>query len=296
MNWKAFFKKILYPPIWLMIVLAVISTTALVAVFVKGWDTHPIAYVTYVLAFYTLTVVCIAAVPQFPKMYRSIKQKAYTNQYSNRYLTDLAFKTHVSLYASLGVNLLYAAMNLLFFLLYHSVWFAILSGYYVILAVMRFLLLRYVGKNEIGEKRIAELKRSRLCAVILLTLNLALSGTVLMMMYQDKGYEYHGILIYVMAMYTFYVTTHAIINIIKYRKHESPVVTTAKAINLCAALVSMLSLETAMLSQFGADMQPENRRIMIAATGAGVSVVVVALSVYLIVRATMEIKKASREE
>ncbi len=294
-DWKKLCKKALYLPIWLMLLLTVISTAALVAVFTKRWDTHPIAYVSYVLAFYTLTAVCIRCVPAFPKIYRAVKQKIYDNQYGNRYMTDVAFKTHVSLYASLTVNLLYAAVNIVSVMLYHSAWFGVLAGYYVILAVMRFLLLRYVNKNAIGEKRVAELRRSRLCGMILMTVNLALSGAVLMMLYRDKGYEYNGILIYVMAMYTFYVTTHAIINIVKYRKYESPVVTTAKAINLCAALVSMLSLETAMLSRFGADMQPENRRIMIAATGAGVSAVVVALSVYMIVRATAEIRKEERK-
>ena len=93
-----------------------------------------------------------------------------------------------------------------------------------------------------------------------------------------------------MALYTFYVTTHAVVDIVKYRKYNSPVMSTAKIITLSAALVSMLSLETAMFSQFGAEMAAENKRIMIAATGAGVSLVVLALSMWLIVRATREIR------
>ena len=66
---------------------------------------------------------------------------------------------------------------------------------------------------------------------------------------------------------------------------------TSKIISLSAALVSMLSLETAMFSQFGGEMSLENQRIMIAATGGGVSIVVITMSVYMIVRATKEIKK-----
>lgn len=46
-----------------------------------------------------------------------------------------------------------------------------------------------------------------------------------------------------------------------------------------------------MFSQFGAEMSSENQRIMVAATGAGVSVIVVTLSVYLIVRATRQIRE-----
>lgn len=295
-DWKSRIRKILYPPVWLILLLVIGSTVALIYVFTNSLDTAPIAYAVYVVAFYSLTVVCIACVDIFPLWYKSAKQKIYSNQYGNRYMTDVSFKTHVSLYLSLTINLLYVAANLLSGFLYQSAWFAILAGYYMILAVMRFLLLRYVNQNVIGESRIAELKRSRLCAMILLTLNLVLSGAVLMILYQNKGYEYHGVLIYVMAAYTFYVTTHAIINMVKYRRYNSPVMSTAKSINLAAALVSMLSLETAMLSQFGADMEPMSRRIMIAATGAGVSIIVIAMSVYMIVKATKEIKASKRRK
>ena len=139
-----------------------------------------------------------------------------------------------------------------------------------------------------------ELRRSRLCGYILMTLNLSLSGAVLMIIYQDRGYEYPGVVIYVMALYTFYITTQAIINLVRYRKYHSPVMSTAKAISFAAALVSMLALETAMLSQFAANESPEFRRIMIIATGAGVSVIVVTMSITMIVRASKEIQALQR--
>ncbi len=290
-NWKRLGRKLLFLPGWLMIVLTILSTAVLAAVFVNGWDAHPLASVTYVLAFYTLTVDCIFCAITFPRWYRAIRKKIYDNKYGNRYLTDVTFKTHVSLYLSLGINTLYAAMNALSGWYYHTAWFGILAAYYIILAVMRFLLLRFVNRNGIGRDRILEFRRSRLCGMILLTLNFTLSGAVLMILYQNRGYEYHGVLIYVMAAYTFYTTIHAIVNTLKYRKYNSPVMSTTKIISLSAALVSMLSLETAMLSQFGAENSPEFRQIMVALTGAGVSIVVVTMSVYMIVRATKEIRR-----
>lgn len=290
-NWKEICKKILYPPAWGIVILVIVSVVSLVLIFTKGWDTSPIAYIAYVIAFYALTVVCIACAGVFPEWYRKIRQKIYDNQYGNRYMTDAAFKTHVSLYRSLAINLLYVGANLISGYVYQTAWFIILAVYYTILAVMRFLLLRFVNRIGIGKDRILEFRRSRLCGVILLTINFTLSGAVLMMLYQNRGYEYHGMLIYVMALYTFYVTTHAIISVIKYRKYESPVMSATKIISLSAALVSMLSLETAMFSQFGGDSSPEFKRFMIAATGAGVSLIVVFMSVYMIIRATKEIKK-----
>ena len=125
-----------------------------------------------------------------------------------------------------------------------------------------------------------------------MTVNLALSGVVILVIVQKKGFEYNGILIYVMAMYTFYVTIHSVISIFKYRKYNSPIMSTAKSISLAAAFVSMLSLETAMLSQFGSEnTRPHFNRIMVGATGAGVCAIVVVMSLYIIVRTSKELKK-----
>lgn len=291
-DWRKVGQKLLFPPLWLMIVLTVISAVSLAAVFVKGWDTAPVAYGVYVLSFYTLVVLCAACAKVFPAYYRSIKEKIYTNRFGNRYMTDVAFKTHVSLYRSLVINLLYVATNLFSGILYGSVWFITLAAYYVILAVMRFLLVRFMNRNGIGKDRVRELRRSRLCGIILMTLNLALSGVVALVIIQNEGFVYGGILIYIMAIYTFYITAAAIINIFKYRKYNSPIMSTAKSINLAAALVSMLALETAMLTQFGTEnASPHFNQIMVGATGAGVCAIVVAMSVYTIVRTTKELSK-----
>ena len=112
-----------------------------------------------------------------------------------------------------------------------------------------------------------------------------------MMVYSNRGFEYQGMLIYVMAAYTFYITTVAIVNIVKYRKYNSPILSMTKVISLASALISMLALETAMLSQFGGDTTPEFRRMMIIATGAGISATIVLMSGYVIVRNTLEIRK-----
>ncbi len=107
MNWK----KILFPPIWLMAVLVLFSAVSLPMVFVNDLIDTVIAYVLYAISFYTLTVVCIFFFMVFPKHYKAIKQRIYDNPIGNRYMTDVSFRTHVSLYISLGINLLYVGMN-----------------------------------------------------------------------------------------------------------------------------------------------------------------------------------------
>ena len=294
MDWKKLVNRLLFLPVWIVLLLAVLGAVSLLYIFLNGLQEAWFDYVAYIFAFYTLTVLCIFLSIVLPKKYRGIKQKVQDTTIGNRYLSDHMFRAHVSLYASLAVNLLYVGVNVLSYVLYRSMWFVILAVYYGILAIMRFLLVRYVRLKGVGQDRLGELKSNVICSGILLSLNFVLSGAVLMILYQDKGFEYHGILIYVVALYTFYMTTMAIVNSIKYRKYNSPVITTTKVIALSTALVSMLSLETAMFSQFGQEMAPENQQLMIILTGAGVSITVVIMSVYMMVKSLKEIKKIRR--
>lgn len=174
---------------------------------------------------------------------------------------------------------------------YRSVWFIALAFYYVLLAMMRFLLLRR-GRKRTGRAPMEEeLRRYRLCGIMLLMMNQALAGIVIFMVHQNKGFQYPGFLIYGMALYSFCSVITAAVNIVKFRKHGSPVLSAAKAINLVAAMVSILSLETAMMAQFGGNDDPALRKIMTGATGGGVCTIVIAMAAFMIWNATKQLRK-----
>lgn len=291
MDWKKIGKKLLFLPVWLMALLTALSAAALVWVFVKGYETSPVAYGIYALAFYTLCTVTLWCVMVLPGQYGRIRRKVLSNPLGNRYATDRIFRTKVSLHLSLGINLLYVAIHVLSWYLYKSWWFLCLALYYGILSCMRFLLVRYVRLNDIGTNRRGELTRSLACSYIMLLLNFFLSGAVLMMVYQDRGFAYHGIMIYVMALYTFYMVTHAIVNLVKYRRLESPVMTAAMAISMAAALVSLLNLETAMFAEFGDKMAKGDQQLMIMLTGGGIAILVIAMASFMIARYTKAMKE-----
>ena len=290
MDWKKLGQRLLYPPVWLLVLLTALSAAALVYIFANGLEQSAAAYAAYVIAFYTLVVLCAFLALVLPGRYRQIKGRIYDHPFGSRYMTDAAFRTNITLHISLAINLLYAGANALSFVLHRSMWFICLALYYGILAVMRFLLARYARRNGFGRDRVGELERTVICSCIMLTINFALSGAVLMMLYQNKGYEYGGMMIYVMAAYTFYITINSIVGLAKYRRCSSPAILMTRVISLSAAMVSMLSLETAMLSAFGQDMTAESRRLMIALTGAGVSIIIITMAIYMIVRSTREMK------
>lgn len=126
---------------------------------------------------------------------------------------------------------------------------------------------------------------------MLLLVNQALVVIIIFIVWQNRGFSYNEILTIAMAAYTFYSFTMAAIHMIRHRKYESPMLSAVDAVSFTAALVSMLSLETAMLSAFGAAGDALFRQIITACTGGVISLVVLALAVWMLIRSTREIRK-----
>lgn len=287
---KEILRKIFIMPLWLIIIMTIMSAAGLIWIFANHLDTKIYAYFVYVFSFYTLTLICVAGFFSLPGKYRHIKKKVYDNTYANRYLTDVIYKTRIKVNASLLINVLYVVINAVSAVFYETWWFAIFAAYYGIMALMHFLLVRYMDKNDIGEGALGEQKRARACAYILMTVNLVLSAVVLMMIYYDRGFEYTGYLIYVIALFTFYTITVAIVEVIRYRRYNSPVMSVSKSIKLASSLFSMLFLETAMFAQFGQETDDYVEKLMIMATGAVICVIVTVMSLYMIIRMNKEIR------
>lgn len=300
MDWmKKILKKLFcLPPVPTLLIS--VPAYGLVIYALAGKNVEPvIAYAAYFLSAYAfiITVTGITGIVRFVRQgidRHPLVRKALGIPLVSRYLREDMFRAETGLYQGFFINLLYAGIKMFSGILYRSVWFITLAVYYILLAVMRASLLHYVRKA--GKDKVSEWKRYRLCGIILLFMNIALAGIVILVIYQNSGFEYPGMLIYVMAMYAFYAAIMAVRNVVKFRKYGNPVMSAAKVINLTAALVSMLSLETAMLTQFGAADDPLFRQIMTASTGAGISLVVLGMAFFMIVRSTRQMKCMKQEK
>ena len=292
-NMKRILKKLFcLPPVPTLLISVPSYVLVIYALAVE--DVNPIvAYVSYLLSAYAfiITVTGITGIVRFVRKgidKHPLVRKAMEVPVVSRYLKEDMFRTETALYQGFFINLLYAGIKMFSGILYKSVWFITLAVYYILLASMRASLLHYVRKN--GKNKTLEWQRYRLCGVILLFMNVALAGIVILVVHENSGFEYPGMLIYVMAMYAFYAAITAVWNVVKFRKYGNPVMSAAKVINLTAALVSMLSLETAMLTQFGAADDPIFRQIMTASTGAGISILVLGMAVFMIGHSTKQLK------
>lgn len=278
-------------------VLIAVPSFVFVCIVLSMEDHSALSYVAYLLSAYAM-IVTITGMPRIIDAIRTgiremaLVKKIRSTPLGKRLLEDVVFRSEVTLHGELVINLLYVALNLFSGIRYRSAWFMALAFYYILLSIMRAVLVRYVHRRPMGEDIISEWKRYRACGSILLLMNQALVGILVYMVTQNRGFSYPGFMIYAMAMYSFYIVIVAVINVIKFRKHGSPVMSAAKVINFTAALVSMLSLETAMLSQFGSH-QPEFRRMMLSASGGVVCVIVLTMAISMIVRSTKQIQKSN---
>ena len=283
--------KILFPHTAVILLLIPVSAVMLLYAFTEKKLVSAVQYAAYGLSAYTMTVLCAKA-PVLYKKARAIKQE---NKYAVLYFSDAALRVKISLYGSFMINVLYAVMQLGLGFINHSVWFYALSGYYLLLAAMRFLLLKNSRNESLGKNLYREYLNYRLCGIILLLMNITLSVIAFYIVSQNKGFTYHYIMTISMAAYTFTVFTTAVVNLIRYRKYNSPVISASKIINLVAAFVSMLSLETAMFKAFGEGNSPNFRKIMTACTGAAVCVIVLAMAIYMIDHSTKQLHQLEKE-
>ena len=295
-------KKLFFLPPIPTLFIAIPSFVFVFYVLTKETVSPAIEYLSYILSAYAMIITITGTVDIVKWVRKGFDNHPFIKRILKiplveRYFSETTFRAEISLYPSLVINLFYARIKFFSGICYRSVWFGTLAVYYILLAVMRFSLLYHVRRRGgTKQNRISELKICRLCGIILMILDWALTGMIILVVRKNSGFEYPGTLIYAMALYTFYAVITAIMNVIKFRKYNSPVVSAAKVINLTAALVSMLSLETAMLTQFGDTRDVVFRQRMSAATGTGVSIIVLGMAVVMIVRTTNQIKKLQQEE
>ena len=222
------------------------------------------------------------------------------NRITNTLITDTGLRTVLFTVPGMGLNLIYAIFNGIIGVTNHSAWCGSLAAYYMLLCVMRFLSVSYARKvydgKLIWKRKHTEKNNSRKnkdsleakswsvhrnCGIMLSVSSIALGGAVIMLVSGEGGNPYPGLMIYAVATYTFYKLGMAITNMIKARKANSILLVTLRDISYADALVSILSLQTALFAAFGQDsgaMIP----IANALTGTGICLMIFVLGIYMI--------------
>lgn len=288
MDPKKIGKAFLFPHVAILLILLPVSIGGMLWTMMKLGNDHPATIVFYVLSFYTLTLYCV----RIPKMIRFFKIFKNENRYTSLWFGNYRLRMNVTLTGNVLWNGSYAAMQLCLGIYHRSAWFYSLAAYYASLAVMRFFLVRHTLRHKPGEKMKQELRHYRSCGWIFLFVNLALSAMMFYMIRQNRAVQHNEITTIAMAAYTFTTLTFAIVNVIRYRKYNSPAVSAAKAISLAATCVSMLTLENTMLATFNnGEMTARTRQLFLSLSGGGISIFIVAMAIYMIINANRKLNR-----
>jgi len=285
-------RRLLFPHIAVIILLVPLAAMLLIRAFQSGSTESLAAIASYLVAFYTLSVWCL----RLPRIVRALEKFRAENRWLQRWRSDVRLRVNLSLYASVLWNAAYAALQLGLGIRHHTFWFYSLAGYYLCLAVMRFFLVRHTRRYAPGQRMRAELVRYRACGIVFLLMNLALALIIFFMVYWNRTFIHHEITTIAMAAYTFTSLTLAIVNAVRYRRYRSPVYSASKAISLAAACVSMLTLESTMLTTFGSTMDAAARRILLGTSGGAISAFIIMMAIVMIVQGTRKIRLLSGSE
>lgn len=183
-------------------------------------------------------------------------------------------------------------------MLYRSAWLGAVAVYYISFGVTRLLLVRsWRASQKLGNedgRRARELRGSRQCGCLMLVVHSGMMGMAVQLINEEHIIVYPGSVIYITAAYSFYLLTLSIVNLVKFRRLNSPVLSASKALNFAGALMSVFNLENAMTSRFSTDV--EFRRIMNTAVGLTVCLLELATAVFIIVRSQLSLKKMEEKQ
>lgn len=180
---------------------------------------------------------------------------------------------------SLFINLAYAVYNAAIGFCTHSWWFVTLFLYFTVLSVTRFSLLRIKYKSS-GNLSL-EIFAEKFTGAMFIILSVSLIGTVVLSVIDNHGTKYHKVVMITIALYVFIKMTLAVINVIKARKNDSPVIKALRGISFVDAFVSIFSLQRSMLVSFG-EMAEKDIKLFNVLTGSGVCIIVFLLGLNLI--------------
>lgn len=168
---------------------------------------------------------------------------------------DYRLQTVILSLPGLGMGAVFALFNGCIAIVSRSAWHGALAVYYMLLFDMRLIAALYAKSvymdRRVEEQELREWLVCRACGGLLALLSLSLAGTVAVLAQGMGGRHYPGALIYAAAAYTFYKLIMSAISLARAQREKSPLAMTLRCIGHSEALVSLLSLQTAMFSQFG---------------------------------------------
>lgn len=283
------------PPTPVLVLGFVASIALVIWVLATGQDDYSlIAIASYALSGYFSVAVCVAIVKiNLPgrglQLLRAVP-------FAPRLMDDEVFRSRVSAAFALALNTAWAVGNLAVGIYSASVWFITLGVYYAFLTIMRAMVVVEIGRIDVSVNPRGVARVLRISGILLIVSVVVLSGVVTLVMVRQGSFNYPGYFVYAYAAYTFYSLAISIVNCVRWRRHENPLMTMNTRINLSIALVTLFAMEIAMLAAFSGSEDTQLQFVAPVLTGAGVAAALCWLGVSSLLQAKRIMREAKQVE
>lgn len=258
-----------------------------------------LTYVSYgiaaVLLGYTVYTVVIYAKPVSAK----IREKLLKNKRIATVMQNYDNKTLFFAAVSLVMNLAFAVMNGVSAVIYSSLWYGTLAGYYTVLILFRagVIVAKLICDNRLPDgltRQAADVKIYLASGAFLVILDIAMATAISMMVIFPKPAPSGEIMAISTAAFTFYSMTMSVVNLVKAKRFNDYVTQALRNLNLATACMSMLSLTVSLISTFGGG-KDDSMSAMKSAVGLAVCVITLGLATFMIIKGSKTLKKGNGE-
>ena len=299
---KRFLKKLHNPPNWVALIMyatTLIVCPLAVLTILMGYGHGVLAVVAYTvcaLIFLYTEYMSIASLHRLRKRLMNVADKyAFTRNLRKNY----EFRTIVFGACTLLFNIGYTVFLCIMALRTRSVWYGALAVYGILLVAARGGLLVQNHKDERKYKEdIVRLQKAkaggyRYCGIMILVLTLALAVSVVEMVVKGEGFRVPKFSIILFAVFAVYRIGMAAFNIVKAKNYDDFTVRASRNINMTSALVSALTLLTAVFAVYPPSFKPS---VINATAGILVCGYIVGLGIYMIINSVRFEKRLEKLE
>ncbi len=271
--------------LYIMVFVTVLSVGLSILVFQSEYAKNPAACFLYSIIILNMISLAVMAL----RIYRDIRKKP-EKCLCVRKLFNQNNDVHVlaSSYFSLAINIVCISIKLWMGIVYRTYFLIVLAVCYIALALIQVFVLRCSRKIQYNDNPLrAAYSVYAITGGLLFLLNLSLFAAGWMIVAYGSHISYPGCLLYVMIAYAVVRNVLAVRDLLKTKNEDSPVIKSIYAINYVCALISILSLQSAILFRY---CPPESvfPQWMNASTGTYISVIIMTMSTRIIMIAVRE--------
>lgn len=279
-HWRGW--KIIFPfPVWADALVFPALGAGLIWVFVNGLEMWWPAYILYGLSAYCLTALCL----KLPGAISRSRSWLANHPKVEVMLKNQELHFRLELYFEQFINFAYGIFKIVVGVIIGSAWIGADGIYNFAQALIQlFQILRRRNPGTLTK----QWQSYRLCGGLVLLMHLTLIGIVFQMVNWNRVEESGEIMIIATAAFAFYKFISSFIDLARDRKHTHPVDSSVRMLELSQAIFAIFSLQAGLLHTFGTGESWEHWLNL--ATGCLVCLLTVAMGIYMIRRASREIK------